>query len=213
MESSRWDAGHWDARYAASDLVWGAEANRWVVGELGGLPPGRALDLACGEGRNALWLAALGWRVTAVDFSAVALERGRRLAAAQSEHVAARLEWVNADLREYVPPPGRFELVLVAYLQVPAAERRAVLRRAASALSQGGTLLVIGHDTSNLTDGVGGPQDPAVLFTPQDVVADLAGRGLRVERAERVRRPTPGPDGATLHAVDALARLHRPRPA
>lgn len=205
-------AGAWDQRYASRDLVWGAEANRWVVREIGELPPGRALDLACGEGRNALWLASLGWRVTAVDFSSVALDRGRRLADAQPAQVGDRLEWVRADLREYVPTAGVYDLVLLVYLQLRAAERRDVSRRAAAALAPGGVLLVVGHDTTNLTEGIGGPPDPAVLFTPDDVVADLAGAGLEVERAERVRRPVGQPDGGVAHAIDALVRFHRPPP-
>jgi SAM-dependent methyltransferase len=73
-------AAEWDARYAGKNLVWEAEPNRWVVEVCAGLPPGRALDLACGEGRNALWLARQGWRVTGVDFSRVALERAGDLA-------------------------------------------------------------------------------------------------------------------------------------
>ncbi|PLW74405.1 class I SAM-dependent methyltransferase, partial [Streptomyces sp. DJ] len=75
------DSREWDERYASRELVWGAEPNRWLVREVEDLAPGRALDLAAGEGRNALWLADRGWRVTAVDFSRTALDRGRRLAA------------------------------------------------------------------------------------------------------------------------------------
>ncbi|HEX5569456.1 MAG TPA: class I SAM-dependent methyltransferase [Streptomyces sp.] len=206
------DSGAWDERYRAAELVWGAEPNRWVVRETEGLPPGRALDLAAGEGRNALWLAARGWRVTAVDFSAVALERGRRLAAGQPAPVRDRLDWVLADLSDHRPEPGAFDLVVVVYLHLPAAERRTVLRRAADATAPGGTLLVVGHDTTNLTEGTGGPQDPGVLFTPGDVVGDLTDAELRVLRAERVHRPVAGPAGEPARAVDALVRLYRPLP-
>ena len=205
------DSRAWDERYAARDLVWGAEPNRWVAQETSDLRPGRALDLAAGEGRNALWLASRGWRVTAVDFSGAALDRGRRLAAAQPAEVADRLTWVHADVGTHQPAPGSFDLVVVAYLHLPAAQRRAALRHAAQALAPGGTLLVVGHDTTNLTDGVGGPQDPRILFTPDDVLADLAAVGLEPVRAERVRRPVAqGSDGGTAHAVDALVLLRRP---
>ncbi|MGW6917024.1 class I SAM-dependent methyltransferase [Kitasatospora sp. NPDC054939] len=233
------DSEAWDARYAASDLVWGAEPNRWVVRELTALAPGRALDLAAGEGRNSIWLARRGWRVTALDFSAVALDRGARLAAGEAADAAdaadpaptaaGRLDWRLGDARTYRPPAGDpgFDLVLVAYLQLPAADRRAALRGAARALGPGGTLLVVGHDTSNLTEGVGGPRDARVLFTPQDVLDDLAGSGLTAVRAERVRRPVgaesahqrtapgdapgeaPG-DAPAREAIDALVRLVRP---
>lgn len=213
------DSQAWDARYAASDLVWGAEPNRWVVRELADLTPGTALDLAAGEGRNSIWLARRGWRVTALDFSAVALERGARLAADLPGEAVARLHWQLGDARSWRPPAGRrFDLVLLAYLQLPADERRSALRGAAAALAPGGTLLVVGHDTTNLTEGVGGPQDARVLFTPQDVLDDLAGSGLETVRAERVLRPVgdgsahrrdPGGTGRT-EAVDALVRLARP---
>ncbi|WP_406194264.1 class I SAM-dependent methyltransferase [Kitasatospora sp. NBC_01560] len=219
----------WDERYAASELVWGAEPNRWVVRETAGLAPGRALDLAAGEGRNSIWLARQGWRVTGLDFSAVALDRAARLTAGLSAEVAGRLTWRQGDARTFPEPAGVYDLVVVAYLQLPADDRRAALRRAAAVLAPGGTLLVVGHDTTNLTEGVGGPQDPRVLFTPADVLADLGGAGLRTVRAERVRRPVTAESGhhragaagvagaaagaagpARTEAVDALVRLVRP---
>lgn len=216
------DSQDWDDRYAASELVWGAEPNRWVVRELTGHTPGTALDLAAGEGRNAIWLATLGWDVTGLDFSAVALERAERLTADLPDEVADRLTWRHGDARTFESPEAGYDLVLVAYLQLPAADRRTALRRAADALAPGGTLLVIGHDLTNLTEGVGGPKDPAVLFTPEDVLADLDGLGLRTVRAERVHRtvgaePEPEPEPEPGHgggggegvAVDALVRLKR----
>ncbi|MFB7471495.1 class I SAM-dependent methyltransferase [Kitasatospora sp. NPDC056184] len=199
------DSRAWDDRYAASELVWGTEPNRWVVRELAGLAPGRALDLAAGEGRNSMWLAGLGWEVTGLDFSTVALGRAERLTAALPDEVADRLTWRHGDARAFEAPPEGYDLVLVAYLQLPAEDRRAALRRGAGVLAPGGTLLVVGHDSANLAEGAGGPRDPAVLFTPEDVLADLAGTGLRTVRAERVRRPVG--DGA--EAVDALVRLER----
>lgn len=203
------DSGAWDERYAAKDLVWGGEPNRWVAREVAEITPGRALDLAAGEGRNALWLADRGWRVTAVDFSEVALERARRRAAELAPRAAERIRWVRADLLEYAPDPAAYELVVVAYLHLPGAERRRVLRRAAAALAAGGELLVVGHDSANLTEGTGGPQDPGVLFTAQDVLADLADEPLEPVRAERVRRPVAQEAGPPKEAIDALARLRR----
>lgn len=200
------DRHDWDRRYGGTDLVWTAEPNRWLVAEAAGLPPGRALDLGCGEGRNAVWLARQGWQVTAVDFSPVALAKGRRLAAGSG---GPAVDWVEADVRTYRPEPAAYDLVLLAYVHLPEPDRGAVHRAAARAVAPGGVLLVVGHDTTNLRDGVGGPQDPAVLFTPADVVDDLASvDGLEVERAERVLRPVPMPDGER-QAVDALVRVHR----
>lgn len=170
------------------------------------MPSGRALDLACGEGRNAIWLAGRGWRVTGVDFSAVALERAAELAA--QAQVAERTAWVQADLVSYRPEPAGFDLVVLAYLQLPAAQRAEVVRAAAEGLAVGGTLLVVAHDSSNLTDGVGGPQDPRVLYTAADLTADLAGRDdLQILRAEPVLRPV-GADGAR-NAIDALLVARR----
>ncbi|MFC8449058.1 class I SAM-dependent methyltransferase [Kitasatospora sp. NPDC057223] len=207
------DSHDWDARYGATDLVWGVEPNRWVVRECADLPAGRALDLAAGEGRNSIWLAARGWRVTAVDFSQVAVDRGRRLAAAGPPEVAGRLDWVRADALGYRPEPGGHDLVLIVYLHLPAAERRRVLDLAATALAPGATLLVVGHATANLTEGSGGPQDARVLYSPGDIVADLAGHGLRTVRAEHVHRSVATADGASARAVDALVRLERPQGA
>jgi len=191
----------WDRRYAEPNLLWSATPNRFLVREAIGLAPARALDLACGEGRNALWLADLGWHVTAVDYSSVAIEKARERAAAE----AADIAFVCADLLEYEPERGAYELVLVLYLQLPAAERRLVLSRAAGALAPGGTFFLVGHDLTNLRDGVGGPSDPEVLYTPDDIVAEVP--GLVVVKAERVLRDVADADRP---AIDALVRARRP---
>jgi SAM-dependent methyltransferase len=205
------EATHWDERYAQRDLVWGAEPNRWVAQECAALPPGRALDVACGEGRNTLWLAGRGWQVTGVDFSAVALHRAGELA--ERAGVPDAVRWVRADLREYRPEPDSFDLVMIVYLQLPADQRRTVVRQVAAGLAPGGTLLVVAHDSANLTQGHGGPQDPLVLYTAADVADDLAGLdGVTVQRAESVLRPVEV-DGGTRQAVDALLLARRGAPA
>jgi SAM-dependent methyltransferase len=201
------EPAEWDERYRGAELVWGSEPNRWVAGELGDLPPGVALDVACGEGRNAIWLARRGWRVTGLDFSAAGLRRAAELA--ERAGVAAATSWVHGDAVDGEYPEGPFDAVILAYLQLVAPARRAAVRRAASVLAPGGVLLVVGHDSTNLTEGVGGPQDPAVLFSPDDVVADLEPiAGVTIERAERVRRPVAAPDG-DRDAIDALVRATR----
>ncbi|MFJ8578245.1 class I SAM-dependent methyltransferase [Micromonospora sp. NPDC093277] len=199
------DSSDWDARYADTpELVWGVEPNRFVVESVEGLTPGSALDLAAGEGRNAVWLAERGWRVSAVDFSQVAVERGRELAA----HRGVPVEWRVADVTAYRPVPGSYDLVLICYLHLPAEERARVLDSARGALCPGGTLVVVGHDLANLTGGVGGPQDPGILLTPEAVVDGLA--GLRIERAETARRPVPTADGGSADALDTLVVATRP---
>ena len=195
------DSSEWDQRYAGSGLVWTSEPNRFVVAEVQDLPPGRALDLGAGEGRNSLWLASRGWRVTAVDFSAAGLDKGRRLAEAHGVPV----DWVLADVLEYEPEEAAFQLVLLAYLQLAAPSLDRVLGHAMDGLASGGTLLVVGHDVTNLAEGAGGPQDPALLHTPESVTRAL--NGLIVQRAERVRRPV-GEDGR--EAIDTLVRAVRP---
>jgi SAM-dependent methyltransferase len=192
----------WDRRYGGTELIWTAQPNRFVVEELGELPPGRALDLGAGEGRNAVWLAERGWRVTAVDFSPVALEKGRRLAQARGVTV----DWALADLRGYQAEPAAYDLVLVAYLHLLPAERAAVLAGAVAAVARHGTFLLVGHDLANLTEGVGGPQDPAVLYTSEAIVAELD--GLTVRRAERVRRPV-DTVAEMAEAVDTLVLATR----
>ena len=198
------DSVAWDQRYRQRELVWTSEPNRFLVSETQSLTPARAIDLACGEGRNAVWLAERGWRVTGVDFSSVATEKARQLEAARRVHV----DWVVADLLDYRPETSGFDLVIVFYLQVPAGERTAIVRAAARAVAAGGTFLLVGHDSSNIERGYGGPQDPAVLYTAEDVTEDLDGSGLRIERAEAVQRPVETTNGTRI-AIDALVRASR----
>jgi 2-polyprenyl-3-methyl-5-hydroxy-6-metoxy-1,4-benzoquinol methylase len=193
----------WDERYAQKQLLWSAEPNRLFAAEVGGLPPGRALDLACGEGRNAIWLAERGWRVTGVDFSEVAITKARALAASRG----AEVEWVVADVLDHEPERGAFDLVAVLYLQLPRDEMLHAVRTAAGAVAPGGTLVVLGHDTTNLSRGHGGPKDESVLYTAEDLLPALG--DLVVERVEAVERSVPLPDGAAV-AIDAFVRAHRP---
>lgn len=208
------DSVQWNKRYATSELVWTAEPNRFLPPEVEGLLAGKALDLACGEGRNAVWLAAQGWQTTGVDFSDKGLEKAAGLARARS--VDAETTWVSADVTSW-QPDGPYDLVIVFYLQLPEPQRRAAMGVAARALGPGGTLVVVGHDTDNLVRGVGGPPDPSVLFSPDDLARDLASSGvadLVIERATQVERPvtTLGEAGETVErvAIDCLVRASRP---
>jgi SAM-dependent methyltransferase len=175
-------AADWDERYSERQQ-WSSEPNVLVAELLGPLPPGDAVDLAAGEGRHALWLAGRGWRVTAVDFSGVGLDRGRGQAAAD------RVTWARADVTRWSAEPASLDLVLVAYLHLPEADTVAMLTRAVAWLRPGGRLLVLGHDVANIDAGVGGPQDPAILHSV-DRLAPVAAL-LDVDRLEQVRRDTP----------------------
>ncbi len=200
------DARSWDDRYRTAEFVWKTDPNRFLPPEVAVLQPGRALDLACGEGRNAVWLATQGWNATGVDYSQVGLDKAAQLA--ESNHVTAT--WVCADVTEW-EPESLYDLVVVFYLQLPETERRIAFGTAARALAPGGTLLIVGHDLVNLTEGTGGPQDPAVLYTPDDVCGALHTSGvtdLVIERAEQVRRPV-DTEAGTVAAIDCLVRAHR----
>ncbi len=160
----------WDRRYAEKERVWPEEPSPVIVEETRGLSPGRALDLAAGEGRNALYLARQGWEVTAVDFSDVAVQKGKKFAS----RVEAEIEWNVADLNDYYPPEEQYDLVTILYLHMPWEEMAEVIYRASAAVKHGGIFLLAGHDRSNLGRGAGGPQDPAVLYTADDVAVLLA---------------------------------------
>jgi SAM-dependent methyltransferase len=197
------DQRAWDERYAGAELVWTAEANRFLVAEVTDLEPGRAADLAAGECRNAVWLAERGWDVDAIDFSAVGLEKGVRLA--EHRGVGDRVHPVVADLAGW-SAPRTYDLVLVAYLHLPEPVRTAVFSAAAEAVAPGGTLLAIGHDLANLDGGYGGPQDPAVLTTAPALVAAIG--DLTVIRAEPVERPVATSEGERI-AIDHVLRAAR----
>lgn len=196
------DADDWNARYDTDELIWRAEPNRFVRAELADLPPGNGLDLACGEGRNAVWLAARGWRMTAIDFADRAIEKARDLAARHGVDV----DFEVADATSY-HPAHRFDLVLSCYLQLAEPERSAALACGRDAVAPEGTFLLVAHDRSNLDRGYGGPQDPDVLPVPDDIVAALD--GFVIERAEVVDRVVTTEEGQRV-AKDTLVRARRP---
>ncbi|WP_416956096.1 class I SAM-dependent methyltransferase [Streptomyces sp. Agncl-13] len=199
------DAAGWDERYRGSELVWKAEPNRFVEEVLAGLKPsGRAVDLAAGEGRNAVWLAERGWEVDAVDFSAVALEKAEQMAAGRG----VRLHTVRTDLTAWAPREATYDLALIAYLHLPWPEMSRILPWAATAVREGGTLLLVGHDAANPEHGHGGPQDPRVLYSAGQV-ADLWRPYADILRAETVTRPVTDAEGGSRTALDALVHAVR----
>jgi SAM-dependent methyltransferase len=190
------DANAWNDRYETAELVWSAQPNQFVVEVVADEPPGAGLDLACGEGRNAIWLAEQGWTMTGADFSAAGLAKAASLARAR----AVVVTWVEADVVTWAGPAG-LDLGLVAYLHLPAAERAAAMTNLVAACRPGGLVVVVGHARVNLTEGYGGPQDAAILFEPDEVVADLG--PVTVERAEHVSRTVVTDDGERT-AIDTL---------
>jgi len=187
----------WDQRFAETD--WPDEPDRAVVELTAAVTPGTALDLGAGPGRNAIWLAARGWQVTAVDASAVGLAQARRRAAA----AGVALELVVADLFDYRPPAGHFDLVVVANLHVGAAERPRLFELASMAVAPGGHLLVVGHHLDSL--GRAGPPDPDRLYTEELLVSLVP--TFVVEHVGRMVRPL---DGQPEPAVDAVLWARAP---
>jgi SAM-dependent methyltransferase len=195
----------WDDRYSGDELVWTSTPNQFLLAEVVGLPAGRAVDLACGEGRNSIWLSEQGWEVTGVDFSSVGLAKAKRFA----DLWGVEVTWVESAVENWTPPPGGFDLVAMLYLQLPQPARSEALVAAASAVAPGGTLLVVAHDVDNLARGYGGPPNPNVLYRVSDVTEAAVDAGLTVERAEQAVRVVDTDDGPR-DAVDTVVRAKRP---
>jgi 2-polyprenyl-3-methyl-5-hydroxy-6-metoxy-1,4-benzoquinol methylase len=182
----------WDGRYTAKGHLWGAEPNIFVAEICGAFEPGTALDLGCGQGRNAIWLASLGHTVTGLDLSPVAIAQARDIAAERGVHV----EFEAVDLMSWDPAGRTWDLVVLAYLQLPPDARRRVHAAAMKALAPDGRLVIVAHHLANLERGVGGPQAPDRLFTERQLAEDFA--GLAVERNEEALRHTDQGDAVDL---------------
>ncbi|WP_104100581.1 bifunctional 2-polyprenyl-6-hydroxyphenol methylase/3-demethylubiquinol 3-O-methyltransferase UbiG [Cryobacterium sp. M96] len=212
MDATEWDTRYRLAREAQAGLagrLWSALPAQIVQDTVSPFPPGRALDLATGDGRNAIWLAGHGWTVTAVDFSAEAVGQ----AEAHAAEAGVSVDWQVGDATTWDPAGESFDLVTVMYLHLPEPALRAVLARAAGWLSPGGHLVALGHDQTNLATGAPGPGDPAILYSPELLRSciDPASPGAsRVVRCETIRRDlatdpeAPGDGGAATFALDTL---------
>lgn len=196
----------WNERYAAKELVWSAGPNKRFAEEVGALTPGTALDVACGEGRNAIYLAEQGWTVTAVDFSDVGIDKGAQIAAKRGVAV----NWMVGDIME-VALPGGFDLVDVLYLHTDPESRNIWLPKVIAAVAPGGTFLYIGHDPANIDEGVGGPQNPALLPDSAQICTLLG--GFEIEFADVTQRPVDHDPGHGAQgqgvALDTVVRARR----
>lgn len=163
----------WNDRYAARPRVWSGAVNPILPAEAASLPPGRALDIGCGEGADALWLAERGWHVLGVDIADLAIDRARAEAAARAGLEGA-VEFRRADLRTWVPERRAFDLVLCFFVHLPPDERDLVFSRLAEAVAPGGTLLLVGHAVSDATSGVGRPS-AHLLVDEADLLPYAAG--------------------------------------
>ena len=171
--------------------------------------PGSALDVGCGEGADAIWLAQRGWRVTAVDVSTVALERGAAHARDVSAEVAQRIIWLHANLTQWVPPAASYDLVSAQFMHLPTVQRGGLHGRLAESVAPGGTLLVVGHHPSDLQTAVPRPSVAGLLFTSFEVADSLPKEQWVIVVDEARGRQTLDPDGnaATIH--DAVLRAQR----
>lgn len=196
----------WDSRYRAAAQspaahLWDRHPAPQLEEIAAGLPPRRALDLATGDGRNAIWLASQGWEVTAVDSSGEALS----LAAARAEAEGIAVDWVQGDVRTW-SPVRLVDLITITYLHIPVAELEAVIGRTASWLAPGGHLIVIGHDRANLETGAPGPTDPSILYTPSWLASAAQQSGFTVLSSTSVTRTAAehaGEDSGTV-AIDTV---------
>lgn len=185
----------WDGRYRERGAVWGSEPNRFLVDVASDLEPGTALDLGCGQGRNALWLASRGFTVTGLDLSPVAVGQAEEMAA----ELGVDATFKAVDLMAWDPEGRVWDLVLLAYLHLPDAMRKAVHAAAVRAVAPGGRIVVIAHHLDNLESGTGGPSNPDWLFTQAQLADDFS--SLTIVRNERVVRPTEQGDALDVVCV------------
>ena len=196
----------WDRRYADREQLWSGRPNGALVAEVEGMTPGRVLDVGCGEGADAVWLARQGWDVTALEVSGVALER----AAGHARDAGAEIRWVHAGLAEAALPPGSFDLVSAQYpalLRTPdAAAEHALL----DAVAPGGVLLLVHHAGMEHHEVIGGSDDPADYVWPSMVAALLDDR-WQVEVDEERPRVAPEGGAGAHHTDDVVLRARRLR--
>lgn len=198
----------WDERYASRrDGLWSGEANGVLVAELGESPPGRALDVGCGEGADAIWLARAGWQVTGVDVSEVALER----AAAGARGAGVSVDWVHADIATSPQSPGSYELVSVLYPALKHSSGDEAIRALLDAVAPGGTLLVVGHWPLDPDHARARGFEIADYVQPADVRARLEDERWEVEVDEVWPRVDPVREGSP-HTHDEVLRARRRDP-
>jgi 2-polyprenyl-3-methyl-5-hydroxy-6-metoxy-1,4-benzoquinol methylase len=169
----RFDEAYWEERYRSHpEGARGRRPSPQLVTEAGDLTPGTALDAGCGEGADAVWLAVRGWRVTAVDIAPTALRRAQAHAEALDVEVASRIDWVQADLTGWTPTQEHFDLVSAHYVH-PAGSHEALVRRLASSVAPGGTLLVVGHRPSHRHGSGSHAPPPETHVTADEIAATL----------------------------------------
>jgi SAM-dependent methyltransferase len=200
----------YDQRYRSHAQLWSGNPNPHLVSEVSDLTPGSALDVGCGEGADAIWLAEHGWRVTAVDFSMVALERAAARAAELGADVSGRIEWLRQDLTKWTPTEASYDLVSAQFFQLPKMQREVVFPSLAAAVAPGGTLLIVGHHPSDLqVPNLRAPM-AELYFTAEEIAAAILDSRhwetlLNVAR----ERSVTDAEGRTVIIHDAVLRARR----
>ncbi|MGB8857607.1 MAG: methyltransferase domain-containing protein [Ilumatobacteraceae bacterium] len=198
----------WNERYRSAPAIWSGNPNPHLVADAADLTPGAALDIGAGEGADAIWLAEHGWRVTAVDISGVALERARAEADRHGPIVAGRIVWVRADLATWLPPAGEFDLVSIQFMHLPSAERGPLFQRCIEAVAPGGTLLIVGHDESDLHTTIRRPALPDLYFHAEAIATEL-GAGWKILEAGTRGRTARDGEGREVTIRDAVLLARR----
>jgi SAM-dependent methyltransferase len=208
--SEQFDEAFWDERYRSHTALWSGNPNPHLIAETSGLAPGAALDVGCGEGADAIWLAQRGWSVTAADLSTVALRRGAGHAAQAGSAIAERISWLHVDATAWQPDPASYDLVSAQYLHLPALSRDAMFRRLAAAVTPGGTLLIVGHHPSDLQTTMPRPHLPELFFTGDDIAASLDPRQWEIITNAAAARSVTDPEGHVVTIHDTVLRArHR----
>ena len=205
----QFDEAFWDERYRSRSSLWSGNPNAHLISETSQLSPGAALDVGAGEGADAIWLARRGWQVTAVDWSAVAIERAAAHAAQASAMIAGRIDWLHADLTEWDPGLARYDLVSAQYMHLAAQPREALFRRLAGSVTPGGTLLIVGHHPSDLQTTMPRPPMPERFYTGDDILALLGPGVWDVITNTAAPRSAIDPDGGTVTIHDSVLRAQR----
>ncbi|MCK9872193.1 methyltransferase domain-containing protein [Nocardiopsis dassonvillei] len=198
----------WNERYRSRERIWSGRPNRHLVAEAADLEPGRALDVGGGEGADAIWLAERGWRVTALDISTVALDKGAAHARERGGDVPGLITWQRADVTRWSPEEGAFDLVTSQFMHLRGRWRARFFAALASAVAPGGELLVVAHHPRDLEEGVPRPPDPDLFYTGDEVVAALPRREWTV-LADEVRTGTAAVGEETFTVHDLVVRARR----
>ncbi len=199
----------WDDRYRSAEHLWSGQPNHQLATQAADLAPGDALDAGCGEGADAIWLASRGWTVTAVDVSAVALERAAGHAAAQGGETAERIRWQREDLLVWDPGPERFDLVTAHFMHLAGSALESLHRRLAAAVRPGGTLLLVAHHPSDLHVNVGRTGSVNLFPSPEELAATLDPGGWEIVVAAALERPATDLDGQPVTVKDTVLRARR----